>query len=698
MQIMKSKKQCLWTAIFIVVPALAWVVASARVSSGGYADSAHGDTSDGVERSGTTYAVGSCAHCHDTFDPGICGGLAGPHMLFAGLDDPDFCMECHTDSGSVQVGGMSGSPGDIATVFGKTYKHNVLGYSGLHRFWYAAPPAESSSEVEDRTYLSANKHVECNDCHNPHLAEDGLHNELATNAGFHLAARTNEIDPADPLYPDAGPIKGGFGAQPTSWQSWSRYSMDWNSGGANWPTTSSTAAKEYELCFKCHANYNTNFSSWGGTDEAAWTNLALEFNPNKQSYHPVVQALPEIDPGYSWDGEDETDNSGSNQLPPAHSSVLIGDSGLATGGAEFWINDTTKSWATNQWQNWGLRPGRLTDLPTTPGDYTYTYIGRITGNSATQLNVSWSHILGLNYEDNDTVYSIEYYAGFGTKSGTTVTDGASGKDFTLYLPSLKGYKVVIFDNMSLGNQNFAEGIITSNTATSFTVSSWTAWDNSPEVPSGGVPANGTVNYYISAAGQAMMCSDCHSNDTISSTAAQGPHGSSVKWMLKGRNKAWPTLAASENGTGTGTLRQVGNRTATPKHRSLYDGTDNGLFCLNCHSTASFSKDKWGIDSGANVHIVHSWWAGPACVECHIMVPHGGAMSRLMANTGTNMPARYAFDNNPANNPMKYFKKTFDAAHTGRAGDPAAYIGDSGASQPYCSTDNVACHPNGWSGW
>ena len=687
-------------ALLVVVIPLAWVLSCGTLAKADYSTTAHGNGTSGVKRLGvdcplgTDCPPGDCTHCHDTFDPNICG-INYKMLFFSPLDgsggDEDFCMKCHTDSGSAQVGGMSGAPGDMAGIFADVfaatdYGHNVLGYSDVHRF---------SPNEEDRIYLSANKHVECNDCHNPHTAEAGLHNEYAANGGFHLAARTNEIDPADPGYPDAGPIKGAYGAPPTSWQSWSRWSMSWNSGGANWPATSSTATKEYEICFKCHSNYNTNFSSWGGADEAAWTNLALEFNPHKQSYHPVVQALPEIDPGYEWDPvwEEETDNEGSNQLPPAFSSVLIGDSGLATGGADFWVNDSTKSWTTNQWQNWGLRPGRLTGA----GDYRYTYIGRITGNSATQLNVTWSHILGLGYDSNDTVYSVEYYAGFGTKSGTTVTDGASGKDFTLYLPSLKGYKVVIFDNMSGGNQNFAEGIITSNTATSFAVSSWTAWDNSPGVPSGGVPGNSTVNYYISAAGQTMMCSDCHSNDEISDAAAQGPHGSSVKWMLKGRNKAWPTLAASENGTGTGTLRKIGKRTSPPNNRSLYDGTDNGLFCLNCHSTASFSKNKWGVDDEGNVHIIHSWWAGPGCVECHIMVPHGGAMSRLMANTGTNMPARYAFDNNLANNPMTYFKKEFDASHTGRAGDPAAYIGDSGTG-PNCSSDTVACHPNGWSGW
>lgn len=186
MEIPRSSIKYFWPLLFILVPALVWVLGSGDTAAAGYADSAHGDGTDGVERSAcqdredppAACPVGSCAHCHDTFDSGICAGTdpaVGPYQLFAELDNPDFCMECHTDSGSVQVGGMSGGAGDIENLFTtKTYKHNVLGYSGLHRFWYATPPAEDSGDVEDRTYLSANKHVECNDCHNPHTAEADL--------------------------------------------------------------------------------------------------------------------------------------------------------------------------------------------------------------------------------------------------------------------------------------------------------------------------------------------------------------------------------------------------------------------------------------------------------------------------------------------------------------------------------------------
>ena len=50
----------------------------------------------------------------------------------------------------------------------------------------------------------------------------------------------------------------------------------------------------------------------------------------------------------------------------------------------------------------------------------------------------------------------------------------------------------------------------------------------------------------------MYCSDCHAQ---SNAGSLGPHGSSVKWMLKGPNQAWPYTTAAANGTSTATYRQ-----------------------------------------------------------------------------------------------------------------------------------------------
>jgi hypothetical protein len=639
MQTTKSNIQHVWTVIFILLPAFLWMLSSGDLATAGYADSAHGDSTNGVNRStaacenwpGGLCTTGSCAHCHDTFDPTICG--VNDHMLFffpldgAGGND-DLCMQCHRPSGSLQVQppNMPDASKDIYTIFkgtppfyydAKDFQHKVLDYSGIHKFWPISPPADSG-DVEDRTYLSDNKHVECNDCHNPHLAEYGLH----TSNEVHVAAGPNEIA-------DSGPLTGAFGVEPDAWNA--------NWGGADWTgvTTSSTATKEYQICFKCHSDFNTNPSGWNSanidwtdtTGPSAWTDVALEFNPSNQSYHPVVQALPATDPGVN----------GSSRIPPAFTSLVIGDSGKATGMTTSTITDSTKStvWTANKWQNWGVRIGNFN----LTSNVVYNNIRRISSNTTTQLTVTPNFSGTVSY--TWATYSIEYYAGQGTKSGNTITD--TNKDFTQYVSSLEGYTVVISNDT--GSQ-LGRGTVVSNNATSFTVSGWSDGN-----PYGGLwtPGDGTVGYYFSGTGKTMMCSDCHSNDTISTAAAQGPHGSNVKWMLKGRNRAWPKNSAADNGQGSagfGTLYVLGSYTTS---NSIYknDGSanGNGLFCLNCHSTVSFCKDDLGLASSSAEFNIHTHrHGGKACVRCHIMVPHGGKMSRLIGDSDGTMPERYAYNN------------------------------------------------------
>ncbi|MEW5801498.1 MAG: hypothetical protein AB1847_05260 [bacterium] len=657
MKINEYKARYLRFAVLVVISVMVWIFGFQHPVFAAYIDTAHGNTSAGVNRSGhtdcpegTVCPTGDCTHCHDAFNPNVCG--IEQTMLFAGLDSPDFCMQCHTNSDSQQVGGMSGAPAGIPSVFSKTYRHNVTGYSGLHKF---------SPKEETRVYLSANKHVECDDCHNPHGAANNLHNELATNAGLHLAAVTNETA--------GGPLKGAFGVEPAAWGS-----SNW-SGVSSWPVTSTTATKEYQICFKCHSDYNTSFSSWGGSGPQSWTNAALEFSSKNNSYHPAVQALPDTDPG---------NDCCSGRLPAPFTSLLIGDSGLATQAVDFSLTidpaaGNGKTWQPGQWANWGIRVGTLTRS----GSYTFNQVGKINSNTATSLSISWQGLTGLasGTDKYDVVYSIEYYAGMGAKAGVRITD--TSKNFHQYLPSLVGYWVVICNGPG-SSQKIATGRVVQSQPTWFEVEEWIAWQAPTGVPIGGVPpdASSKVGYYFSATGKTMMCSDCHSNNEISGTTAQGPHGSTVKWMLKGRNRAWPTLQASENGTGTGTLRKIGN-TATPNHRSVKDGNPdgNGLFCLNCHSTVSFSKNKYGVQDNTNVHISHAagWPDGPECVRCHIMVPHGAKLSRLIGDQNGTMPSRYAFNNDLSNMWVTKFWK---------CDDPAGYDNTPGRGNDWCS---VLCH-------
>ncbi|WP_306532905.1 CxxxxCH/CxxCH domain-containing protein [Geobacter sp.] len=280
--------------------------------------------------------------------------------------------------------------------------HDVAnsGYAGKHK---------PSPTDETRAYIAANKHISCNDCHDPHEARAGNHTK-----GNSTLAKV---------------LKGATGVTVTTW------GTNW-AGVTTWGQTTTealpAATAEWQICFKCHSGANSNVTSWGGSGAAAWTDLALEFNPNNEAYHPVIQALP-----------------------------------------------------------------------------------------------------------------------------------------------------------STGNRRLAAGALTGG---------WTP-------------------------GMVMTCSDCHSTD---SSVSQGPHGSSVKWMLNPNTTGtkyynWPYTSAADNGKNSGTLARGGLKSST--------APINNTFCQSCHPWSGGG----GAHTGCDDHAV-------ACVGCHIRVPHGGKMPRLL--TSTNAPGRY----------------------------------------------------------
>jgi hypothetical protein len=144
-------------------------------------------------------------------------------------------------------------------------------------------------------------------------------------------------------------------------------------------------------------------------------------------------------------------------------------------------------------------------------------------------------------------------------------------------------------------------------------------------------------------GQTMTCTDCHASDAAS-PAAQGPHGSAYRYMLAGPNRAWPYTVA---GATSGTLFQLGVNTED----DLGGPSGNGLFCRNCHPTPYDPNVAWRGTGTNDMHWRMGWGHGfdngfggscpngcRDCVRCHIVVPHGGKVSRLIATV--NAPARY----------------------------------------------------------
>ena len=134
------------------------------------------------------------------------------------------------------------------------------------------------------------------------------------------------------------------------------------------------------------------------------------------------------------------------------------------------------------------------------------------------------------------------------------------------------------------------------------------------------PWNTTANL----GAQTMLCSDCHDSTTTnySASAAQGPHGSAYQYMLRGPNwNNWPNVNAN---------------------------TLSSSWCGNCH------LNNAGDVHGKSEH-------GP-CYNCHIIVPHGGKMSRLIADRDGNMPARYAYNNELTNILIYSYTKASDPAN------------------------------------
>jgi hypothetical protein len=114
---------------------------------------------------------------------------------------------------------------------------------------------------------------------------------------------------------------------------------------------------------------------------------------------------------------------------------------------------------------------------------------------------------------------------------------------------------------------------------------------------------------VNVGNQTMMCSDCHNTD---GATAQGPHGSAAQFMLKGTNPGnWPAVNLSARTTS---------------------------WCFNCHAL--------GTTAGTNTNNVHlkGDHGSQPCYACHIVIPHGGKMSRLIGDQNGTMPARYAYNN------------------------------------------------------
>lgn len=166
-----------------------------------------------------TVSKNACENCHNPHNAG------GKKWLMNFLPEENNCLICH--SGNVAAN-------NIQAQFSKLYKHNVTAYQQIH-------------DLEEPNTVQT-KHVECEDCHNPHASKNQSANPPSTN-GFLTGVK--------------GVNTNGLSVNPAQY--------------------------EYEVCYRCHADSQDKPQS-ASPRQIQQNNVRHEFDPGNPSFHPVESA------------------------------------------------------------------------------------------------------------------------------------------------------------------------------------------------------------------------------------------------------------------------------------------------------------------------------------------------------------------------------------------------------------------------
>lgn len=186
-------------------------------------------------------------------------------------EEEEFCLNCHGAGGIAAVKvhlAFSGNT-NTTTAF---FKHDPANTFRVH----------DKNENTGPSFSGANRHIECVDCHNPHGVIAGV-------------ASAPTLPPA---------LTGAKGVDPS-------YAGPGAPAGFTWQNS---VTYEYQVCFKCHSSFTTLSSylpdgvsngttptyvadglkkiTTGGTNGqiADSRDMAQEFNPANNSFHPVMAA------------------------------------------------------------------------------------------------------------------------------------------------------------------------------------------------------------------------------------------------------------------------------------------------------------------------------------------------------------------------------------------------------------------------
>jgi len=256
----------------IVGLAMAMVFSHGHSALGGsYRDSAHGNSSFGVDRSTidgkfSEYAAGNCAHCHEMHaslngvEPAPAGGAAY-HALFADnfnstrtqnlyVVSDNFCFYCHSEDSPPQVankdyseafgGATVGSgPQSIMTAFNQTSYHNLY---DIWNFLLGSTAYPWFADTDNP----------CSACHNSHLAK---RNWDPGQPGFPLLSAVSRPDNHGSLWGETQVMSAYL-----SYEAPHAFSQNREPAGVGDQNGSNTP-DFVGLCSSCHNSANTIWST-----------------------------------------------------------------------------------------------------------------------------------------------------------------------------------------------------------------------------------------------------------------------------------------------------------------------------------------------------------------------------------------------------------------------------------------------------